>query len=188
MLGKVDFIGLVKRVAESMDNAIMKVIVKSIENAYVGQPNGLYHFAGTYDDAKLVDLIANVEARTGQRVAIFGTQPALANLRQAGAGNWAEADKMDMRNQGYIGKFNGRDVVELPNFMDANENLVLSQKHLFIIPQGTKIVKLVNEGKANVLEVKGQHDRLDNQVEYMFTCNYQLGVLKAHYYGVYEIQ
>ena len=187
IMGKIDFVAMVKRVAESMDNAMMKIIVKGIENAYVGEPNGKYHFQGTYDDAKLVELIANVEAKTGQKVAVYGNQLALANLRQASEANWAEADKMDIRNQGYVGLFNGRQAIELPNFMDANDNLVLSQNHLFIIPNGIKIVKLVNEGNADVYEVKDQHARLDNEIEYMFKCDMQMGILKANYFGVFEI-
>ena len=187
VMGKIDFVAMIKRVADSFDNAIMRIIVKQIENAYVGQPNGLYHFQGSYDDGKLVELIANVEAKTGQKVAIYGNALALANLRQSSAANWAEADKLDIRNQGYVGKFNGRDAIELPNFMDNNDQLVLSNKHLFIVPNGIKIVKLVNEGQADVYEVTDQHARLDNQIEYMFKCNMQLGVLKANYFGVYQI-
>ena len=188
VMGKIDFAMMVQRVAESMDNAIMKIIVKQIETAYVGVPNGKFHFAGTYSDAKLVELIANVEAKTGQKAVIYGSKAALANLRQASANNWAEADKLDIRNQGFVGVFEGTPVVELPNFMDAKNNLVLSQKHLFIIPNGTKIVKLVNEGQADVYEVNQQHARMDNQIEYMFKQNMQLGVLKANYFGVYQIQ
>ena len=186
-MGKTDFAAMIKRVAESMDNAIMRIIVKQIETAYVGQPNGLYHFQGSYADDKIMELIANVEAKTGQKVAIYGNALALANLRQSSAANWAEADKLDIRNQGYVGKFNGRDAIELPNFMDNNDQLVLSNKHLFIVPNGIKIVKLVNEGQADVYEVTDQHARLDNQIEYMFKCNMQLGVLKANYFGVYQI-
>lgn len=178
---------MVKRVSDSIDNATMRIIVKQIETAYVGQPNGKYHFQGSYDDAKLVELIANVEAKTGQKVALYGNQLALANLRKAGAGNWSEADKLDIRNQGYVGKFNGRDCIELPNFMDSQDNLVLSTKHLFIVPNGTKIVKLVNEGNADVYEVTAQHSRMDNQLEYMFKCDMQLAVLKANVFGIYEM-
>lgn len=187
-LGRIDWADLVNRVALSVDNAIMKIIVKQIETAYSGEANGKYHVAGSYDDAKLVEIIANVEARTGKKAVIYGNKSALANLRQASSANWAEADKMDVRNQGYVGMFNGAPVVEIPNFMDANENLVLSQKHLFVIPDGTKIVKLLNEGNAEVYEVTSQHARLDNQIEYQFIQKFQIGVLKSNVFGVYEIE
>lgn len=186
-MGRIDWSDLVNRVALSIDNAIMKIIVKQIEMAYSGEANGKYHFAGTYDDAKLVELIANVEARVGKKVVIYGNASALANLRKTSNAQFAEADKMDIRNQGYVGLFNGRKVVEIPNFMDANENLVLSQKHLFLIPDGTKIVKLLNEGNAEVYEVTDQHARLDNQIEYQFVQKFQIGVLKSNVFGVMEI-
>ena len=178
---------MIKRVSESFDNAIMRIIVKQIETAYVGQPNGLYHFQGSYADDKIMELIANVEAKTGQKVAIYGNALALANLRQSSAANWAEADKLDIRNQGYVGKFNGRDAIELPNFMDNNDQLVLSNKHLFIVPNGIKIVKLVNEGQADVYEATDKHARLDNQIEYQFVQKFQIGVLKSNVFGVMEI-
>ena len=186
-LGRIDWADLVNRVALSVDNAIMKIIVKQIETAYSGEANGKYHVAGSYEDAKLVEIIANVEARTGKKAVIYGNKSALANLRQASNANWAEADKMDVRNQGYVGMFNGAPVVEIPNFMDNNENLVLSQKHIFVIPDGTKIVKLLNEGSAEVYEVTDQHARLDNQIEYQFIQKFQIGVLKSNVFGVYEI-
>lgn len=186
-MGRIDWADLVNRVALSVDNAIMKIIVKQIEMAYSGEANGKYHFAGSYDDAKLVELITNVEARVGKKVVIYGNASALANLRQSSSASWAEADKMDIRNQGYVGLFNGRQVVEIPNFMDNNENLVLSQKHLFLIPDGTKIVKLLNEGNAEVYEVTDQHARLDNQIEYQFVQKFQIGVLKSNVFGVMEI-
>ena len=188
ILGKIDWRDMVQRVAESVDNAVIRIIVKQIENAYVGEANDKYHAQASYDDATLAKIIANVEAKTGKKAVIYGNKVALANLRQSSNASWAEADKKDVRNQGFVGVFEGTPVVELPNFMDRNDNLVLSQNHLFIIPDGTKIVKLVNEGNADVYEVTDQHARLDNQIEYMFKVNMQVGVLKANCFGVYEIE
>ena len=179
---------MINRVAESIDNAVMRIIVKQLENAYVGEANEKYHAQASYDDATLAKIIANVEAKTGKKAVIYGNKVALANLRQSSNAHWAEADKIDVRNQGFVGVFEGTPVVEIPNFMDKNDNLVLSQNHLFIIPDGNKIVKLVNEGNADVYEVTDQHARLDNQIEYMFKVNMQVGVLKANCFGVYEIE
>ena len=186
-MGKIDWPDMVNRVAKSVENALMRLIVKSIENAYNGQPNGKYFFNGTYDDGKLVEIIQNVEAKTGLKCTIFGNVAALANLRKAEIANWADIDKADYRNQGYVGTFYGTPVVQIPNFMSNEDELVLSQKHLFIIPAGTKIVKLLNEGNAEVHEVTDQHARMDNQIEYMFKMRYQLGVLRSSVYGVMQL-
>jgi hypothetical protein len=165
----------------------MRLIVKQIENAYVGEANAKYHAQASYDDATLAQLIANVEAKTGKKAVIYGNKVALSNLRKSSNASWAEADKIDIRNQGFVGVFEGAPVIEIPNFMDANDNLVLSQNHLFIIPEGTKIVKLLNEGNAEVHEVTDQHARMDHQIEYQFLMRYQLGVLKSNVYGVMQL-
>ena len=43
-LGKVDFVEMVQRVAKSVDNALMRIIVKGIEGAYVPQGNETFGF------------------------------------------------------------------------------------------------------------------------------------------------
>lgn len=187
-MGKIDFADMVARVGKSIDNALMRVTVKAIEGAYAIPHNGdKYSYKGTYSDAKLVEIVQNVEAKTGLKCAIYGSKSALANLRKDSAANWSEAEKEEVRENGYVGKFYGNPVIEIPNFMDNNDNLVLSQKHLFIIPEGTKIVKLVNEGNAEVFESTDQHARADQQISYQFMERFQLGVLKSNVFGVIEL-
>ena len=70
---------MVNRVAKSVDNALMQIIVKQIENAYVGEANEKYHAQASYDDATLAKIIANVEAKTGKKAVIYGNKVALAN-------------------------------------------------------------------------------------------------------------
>lgn len=187
-LGRIDWVDMVNRVAKSVDNALMQIIVKQIENAYgTGEVDDKYSVKGTYSDAELIRIIQNVEAKTGQRVAIYGSASALAKVRIESKELFCERDKEDIRNNGYVGVFNGRECVELPNFMDKDDNLVLSTAHLFIVPAGTKMIKLLNEGNAEVYEVTDQHNRADNQIEYQFINRFQLGVLKSNVYGVIEI-
>ena len=187
VMGKVDFADMVQRVAKSVDNALMRIIVKGIESAYVPTGSETFGFAGTYDDDEVLRVAQNVEAKTGLKPVIYGSKGALANLRKSSNALWSDAEKEEVRNLGHVGKFNGYDVVEIPNFMDNNDQLVLRQEMIFIIPNGTKIVKLLNEGNAEVFESTDQHARLDNQVEYQFIQRFQLGVLKSNVYGVIVI-
>ena len=181
---KIDFADMINRVAKSVNNALMRIVVKGIEQAYVPKATEKYGFAGTYSDDEVLRVAQNVEAKTGLKPVIYGTKGALANLRKSSQALWADADKNEFREMGHVGMFNGYQVVEIPNFMDVNDNLVLKQDVLFIIPEGTKIIKLVNEGNAEVFESTDQHNRLDNQIEYQFIARYQLGVLKSNVYGV----
>ena len=187
VMGKVDFAEMVQRVAKSVDNALMRIIVKGIESAYVPTGSETYGYAGSYDDDEVLRVTQNVEAKTGLKPVIYGSKGALANLRKSSNALWSDTDKEEVRNLGHVGKFNGYDVVEIPNFMDNNDQLVLRQDMIFIIPNGTKIVKLLNEGNAEVFESTDQHARLDNQVEYQFIQRFQLGVLKSNVYGVIVI-
>lgn len=186
-LGRIDWADMINRVAKSVENALMRIIVKGIENAYVPTGNEKYGFAGTYNDDEVLRVAENVQAKTGLKPVIYGSKSALANLRKSSSALWSDAEKEEVRNMGHVGKFNGYDVVEIPNFMDNNDELVLKQNMLFIIPDGCKIVKLLNEGQAEVLEVNEQHARADQQIEYQFMTRYQLGVLKSSVYGVIVI-
>ena len=184
VMGKIDFADMINRVAKSVNNALMRIVVKGIEQAYVPVGTEKYGYAGTYSDDEVLRVAQNVEAKTGLQPVIYGTKGALANLRKSSQALWSDADKNELREMGHVGMFNGYQVVEIPNFMDVNDNLVLKQDELFIIPEGTKIIKLVNEGNAEVFESTDQHARLDNQIEYQFIQRFQLGVLKSNVYGV----
>jgi len=185
MMGKIDWQDLVNRVAKSMDNKVAELIVKQIESAY----NGLdtkYVQSGSYDEEKLMDLVARVEAKTGEKVAIFGTKKALAKLRKGEIATMAVADKDDIRNHGYVTVLQGTPVVEIPQTLDQKGDFALSADMLFIVPQGTKMIKLGFEGDAYISEINDPATRMDQQMEYLITRKVQLGVVKASYYGVYH--
>ena len=184
VMGKIDFVDMIKRVAKSVENTLMRIVVKAIENAYVPVGNEKYGFAGSYSDDEVLRIAENVQAKTGLRPVIYGSKSALANLRKSSSALWSEAEKEEVRRNGHVGLFNGYDVIEIPNFMDNQDNLVLNQNMLFVIPDGTKIIKLLNEGQAEIYQSNDQHNRADNQIEYQFMARYQLGVLKSNVYGV----
>lgn len=187
VMGRIDWADMVNRVAKSVENALMRIIVKGIETAYVPVGNEKYGFAGTYSDDEVLRVTENVQAKTGLRPVIYGSKSALANLRKSSAALWSEAEKEEVRRAGHVGLFNGYECVEIPNFMDKDDNLVLNQNMLFVIPEGTKIIKLLNEGNAEIYEVTDQHARADQQIEYQYTQRFQLGVLKSNVYGVIVI-
>lgn len=183
-MGRIDWVDMIQRVAKSIDNALMKIIVKGIENAYVPTGSETFGYAGTYSDDEVLRICQNVEAKTGLKPVIYGAKSALANLRKSSAALWSDAEKEEVRRNGYVGMFNGYDVIEIPNFMDNKDQLVLKQDRLFIIPDGTTIIKLLNEGNAEVFESTDQHRRLDNEIEYQYLMRFQLGILRSNCYGV----
>lgn len=185
MMGKIDWADLVSRVAKSMDNKMAELIVKQIEGAYNGL-DAKYVQSGSYDEEKLMGLVQRVEAKTGEKVAIMGTRKALAKIRKGDVSTLSVNDKEDIRNHGFVTVLQGVPVIEIPQTLNQNDEFALSSDMLFIVPQGTKMVKIGFEGDAYIYEVNDSSTRMDQQIEYMITRKVQLGVVKASYYGVYH--
>lgn len=139
----------------------------------------------------MVELIERVEAKTGQKATIYGTKAALAKLRTGADGAFqaylSDSDKENISKTGRVGDYYGTPVVEIPQSVNRKDEFMLSNKMLYVIPNGTKIIKLLFEGDVDVIEVSDPAVRKDMQFEYMFMRRIQLGVCKASVYGIYKM-
>lgn len=180
--GQVNFTQMIDRVKESFDSKIMELVVKMIEKSYDGLDTKLV-VKGSYDKTKLLGLVDVVEAKAKKKPVIFGTRTALANLD-----GLSDSDKEDIRNNGYLKLWNGTQCVVIPQALDNNDNFVVNNKTLFVIPDGTKIVKLLMEGDPEVRETTSEEERDDQQIEFAFMQRIQIGIAKSSIYGMYVIQ
>ena len=183
--GRIDWAQMIDRLALSFEAKIGEIIVKGVENAYPGIDSPFVG-EGAYSREELLEIVANVEAKSGKEVVIYGTKVALANLVKE-QGFIAESDLEEVKRIGHVGMWHGCKVVEIPQFLDRKDATVIDDKKLYIIPEGTKMVKLLFEGDADVIEVADPAVRKDMQFEYMFMRRVQLGVCKASVYGIYKI-
>lgn len=180
--GQVNFTQMIDRVKESFDAKIMELVVKMIEKSYDGLDTK-FVVKGSYDKAKLLGLVDVVEAKAKKKPVIFGTRTALDNLD-----GLSDSDKEDIRNNGYLKLWNGIQCVLIPQALDNNDNFVVNNKTLFVIPDGTKIVKLLMEGDPEVRETTSEEERDDQQIEFAFMQRIQIGIAKSSIYGMYVIQ
>ena len=134
----------------------------------------------------MLEIIQKVEAKAGQEAVIYGTKVALAELVAEGE-FVAESDLEEIKHAGHVGMWHGCKVVEIPQFINRKDELVLSDKMLYVIPNGTKIVKILFEGDVDVIEVADPAVRKDMQFEYMFMRRLQMGIAKSSVYGVYQL-
>jgi hypothetical protein len=183
--GRIDWAQMIDRLALSFEAKIGEIIVKGVESAYNGIDSPFVG-EGAYSREELLEIVANVEAKSGKEVVIYGTKVALANLVKE-QGFIAESDLEEVKRIGHVGMWHGCKVVEIPQFLDRKDATVIDDKKLYIIPEGTKMVKLLFEGDADVIEVADPAVRKDMQFEYMFMRRVQLGVCKASVYGMYKI-
>ena len=184
--GRVDFAEWIDRLGKSFEAKIGQIIVNAVEKAY-DDLKAPFKVEGSLVEADIMELVQKVEAKSGKQAVIYGTKSALAGLRKD-ATVLAEIDKEAISRKGFIETFLGTRLVEIPQVLDRKDEFMLNDKMLFVIPEGTKIVKLLFEGDVDVVEVNNPATRMDMQFEYMFMRRLQLGVVKASVYGVYKIQ
>lgn len=180
--GQVDFAELINMVVEAITEAIMEKVYLALIGIYSKLPVANAHTSASLDKTEL-DKLINVVKAYGQPV-IMGTPLAVA---QISLDTYAtEVDKMDIRNQGYLGQYKGCSVVEVANsFTDeTNTTKVFDDQYLFIIPAGQdKIVKVATEGGLKVRETQGQD----------WTTNFEayqkvgVSVLSVNNIGMYKI-
>ena len=187
--GRVDFAEWIARLGKSFEVKIGEYIVKAIEGSYstLGAKFGV---KGAFADDKMIDLIERVEAKTGMKAVIYGTKSALAQLRTTAGGfkaDLADSDKEAISKMGHIGTYFGTDVVEIPQSVNRKDQFMIDNNMLYVIPNGTKIVKLLFEGDVDVVEVTDPAVRKDMQFEYMFMRRLQIGVCRASVYGIYAV-
>lgn len=187
--GRVDFAEWIARLGKSFEVKIGEYIVKAIESSYTVL-GSKFAKAGAFDDAEMLKIIERVEAKTGMKAVIYGTKSALAKLRTTAGGfqaNLADSDKEAISRMGHIGTYFGTDVVEIPQSVNRKDDFMIADNMLYVIPNGTKIVKLLFEGDVDVVEVTDPAVRKDMQFEYMFMRRIQIGVCRASVYGIYKI-
>lgn len=183
--GRINFNDMINRLALSFEAKIGEIIVKGVESAY-DKKGAFTNVAGAFDAEEMIKIIQKVEAKAGKEAVIYGTKAALAELVKDPS-FLADAALEEIRHMGHLGAWNGVKVVEIPQFINRKNELTLSDKLLYVIPDGTKIVKLLFEGDVDVIEVADPSVRKDMQFEYMFMRRLQLGVCKSSVYGVYQI-
>ncbi len=98
----------------------------------------------------------------------------------------SDEDMMDIRNQGYIGKFYGTPVVVLPQSFvdDTNSKVAINPCFAYVIPTGKeKLVKLAFEGNSYFRE--WEHEG-DNSVQLQAYLKVGVAIVSTpNYWGIY---
>ena len=139
--------------------------------------------SNTFDAAKFNKVLNTVRAY-GQPV-ILCTQEFAATITPS-TNFIADADKEDMRNQGYIGKYLGAEVVIMPqSFTDeTNEVKVINPKIAYIIPSGAQElpIKLGFEGDTVIRQLQNA----DWSFEIQMFKKFGITLIHTNHFGIYE--
>ena len=152
LAGRIDFNAFVDGVAKAFKNHIAEASYDAI-NGMTAATYGLdetYVKTGSYTEEALIELIDHVEAATGQTAKIYGTRTALRKLATAIT---ADTAKEDMYSLGYVGKFNGTDVVRLKQAHKVGSSaFVLDDNKIYVLAANDKPIKVVNSGDGLLIE------------------------------------
>jgi hypothetical protein len=145
-------------------DAINEEVLKTIQNTFVtamGSAPAANKYSGAFSLAQVRN-VANTVSAYGRPV-IVGTAIALSNITSDSNFKSAMSDTMKdaFNRDGFIGVWEGRALVQLPNtFTDeTNTTWTLSNNYIYVMPVGAdKPVKVTFEGGAEMLEQQSFDD------------------------------
>jgi hypothetical protein len=187
--GMVDFTKMVNTLSLSFAHDLGNRIYEAIAQSYTSL-NQVYNGGGegTYNEDVLFDLIQHVEAKSGKKAVVYGTRKALRKVSKDLVATGSDAMKDKMNQVGYIGTVGGTDLVMLPQAHKVGtDEFFVDDNMLIVLPASEKLVKIVVEGEATMLETADAGARNDQQMEYQIQKKFGVGVMQSAIYGMYKI-
>lgn len=184
--GRITFTDFVDRVAKSFKEKILSDAYKALDSITkdtVGLDAKYVVASNTSGaEAALLQLVAHVEAATGNAARIYGTKAALRKVPNAVVSDEA---KTDMYNLGYYGKFNGNEMVCLRQVhKPGTSDFVLNDNKVYVVAGSDKPIKVVNEGEGIMFENEPT-DNNDLTKEYVYGQPVGVGVICSDKIGVF---
>lgn len=156
ILGTYTLAELMANIVEGFTEKIYIESVRALRTAKSVAPGANYGEGNGFDGAE-VDRLISIAKQYGDAV-IMGFRPAIAKINN-GTGwdtnpNISVDDMNDVRNAGFVTKYHGVPVVELPNYLMDNNNAewVFKAGDLFILPVASRPVKVAMVGDLRIVE------------------------------------
>jgi hypothetical protein len=183
--GMVDFTAMTNRLSTSFAHDLGTRIYQAIANSYSAL-NSTYGVTGTYNEDELFNMIEHVEAKSGKKAVVMGTRKALRKVSKSIVMSDGMKDKMNQ--VGYIGTVGGTDLMLLPQAHKVGtDEFFVDDNMLLVVPSNEKLVKVVVEGEATMIETADAGARNDQQMEYLIQKKMGVGVMQSAIYGIYKI-
>ncbi|MFQ3543647.1 hypothetical protein Q7A53_06145 [Halobacillus rhizosphaerae] len=184
LAGRVDWAEMMAGIAESFKRDLTQRIYKAVLSSY-GKYNGTYHFSGNLTEDDLVELAMHIEARTGEKVAVYGTKLALRRL----APNAITETMKDRRNEvGFYGVISGIELREIEQSHEyGTDEFAIDNNMILVLPQNSdKMVKVVNEGDA-VIQDQQEGTTSDMMKEYFIANRFGIAVITTKVFGFVKL-
>ena len=183
LAGRTDFNEFISEVSRAFTKKIMDntyTAFNGITSSTTGL-NSTYVPTGTYTEDGLLDLVGHVEASTESIATILGTKKALRKVSTAVVSDEA---KSDLYNMGYYGKFNGTNMVYLPQrHVSGTDTFLLNDNKIYVIAGNDKPIKVVNVG-SGILSANDPLQQPDFTQNYLYGQEVGIGLAFSEKLGV----
>lgn len=182
-----DLSELVEIIMEGIEDALYKAVYEQLIAAYlnVKMPNANKVTSSTFDKDAMDRLISVVKSY-GDNAIIFCTPLFAATIDNEIKNSYLpDADKNEIRQQGYVGLYHGTPVVVLPMATETEENKTWAYdpSYAFVMPAGKeKVVKIVLEGDLQM----NSWTNKDWSMEIGFYKKYGVAMLYYNNWGIYK--
>jgi hypothetical protein len=180
LAGRVQWAELMGLIAESFKRDLTKRIYNAVYSSY-GKYSTVYHNTGNVDEDTLVELAMHIEARTGEKVAVYGTKLALRKL----APNAVTDNMKDRKNEiGYYGQIAGIELREIEQAHEyGTDTFAIDNQMILVLPQNAdKMVKVINEGDAIIQDQQGGTSS-DMMAEYFIANKFGVAIVTSKVFG-----
>lgn len=192
LAGRVDFIDLIKKVEESIQEKMGETIANQFMGSFDVIPTEFKH-TGNLDVQELLKLIRKVGTAYPKSVPIIaGTRTALDLLPDAmGQANsflFSDSMKDDINKTGILQTWRGYKLLEIPQFFKQGTfDNAISDDMIYILTGDEKPIKVLKEGESVIKQNTDGTDNDDMTVEYTFMTKFGVSVILNKYYGAYKI-
>ena len=190
LAGKVDWVTMMNGITEAFKRDLTQRVAKAVMNSYGTLGYGAtYHntftgtgsAAGAFSEQDLIEMAMHIEARTGSKVAVYGTKLALRKLAPSVQ---TEAMKDGFNRTGYYGEIAGIQLNEIEQSHEyGTDTFAIDNNFLLLLPQNAdKMVKVVNEGDA-VIQDQQEGQTSDMMKEYFIANRFGISVICSKVFG-----
>lgn len=175
LAGRTDFNEFIAEVSRAFNEKIMNTTYTAFSGITASTTglNSTYVPVGTYTEDGLLDLVNHVGAANEATPVILGTQKALRKVSTAVVSDQA---KSDLYNIGYYGKFNGTNMIYLPQrHTTGTDTFLLDDTKIYVIAGNDKPIKVINVG-TGLLSVNDPLQQADYTQNYLYGQEFGVGV------------